>query len=121
MPQLTELTTYADAQQQFTSDKLWDLFDGNREVLNIAHECVDRHAASGRDAVIVVRAEGDDEVITYRELADDSSRFAHWLVEKGIQPGERVAIMLDPSRAFYVAMFGVIKTGAIAELEGLSE
>ena len=114
MPQLTELTTYADAQQQFTSDKLWDLFDGNREVLNIAHECVDRHAASGRDAVIVVRAEGDDEVITYRELADDSSRFAHWLVEKGIQPGERVAIMLDPSRAFYVAMFGVIKTGAIA-------
>lgn len=114
MPQLTDLTTYADAQQQFTSEKLWDLFDGNREYLNIAHECVDRHAASGRDAVIVVRAEGDDEVITYRELADDSSRFAHWLVEKGIQPGERVAIMLDPSRAFYVAMFGVIKTGAIA-------
>ena len=114
MPQLTELTTYADAQQQFTSEKLWDLFDGNREYLNIAHECVDRHAASGRDAVIVVRADGDDEVITYRELTDDSSRFAHWLVEKGIQPGERVAIMLDPSRAFYVAMFGVIKTGAIA-------
>lgn len=114
MPQLTELTTYADAQQQFTSEKLWDLFDGNREYLNIAHECVDRHAASGRDAVIVVRAEGDDEVITYRALADDSSRFAHWLVEKGIQPGDRVAIMLDPSRAFYVAMFGVIKTGAIA-------
>src|SRR5690606_12808446 len=43
-----------------------------------------------------------------------SSRFAHWLQAQGISPGERVAIMLEPSRAFYVAMFGVLKSGAIA-------
>jgi acetyl-CoA synthetase len=114
MSQLTEYTTWSDAQKHFSSQKLWDLFDGDREHLNIAHECLDRHAASGRDAVIVVRADGGDETITYRELADDSSRFAHWLVQRGIEPGQRVAIMLEPSRAFYVAMFGVIKTGAIA-------
>ncbi|KRC04293.1 acetate--CoA ligase [Hydrogenophaga sp. Root209] len=114
MKKLTEYTSYADAQAHFSNDKLWELFDGNREVLNIGHECVDRHAASGRDAVIVVRAEGADETITYAELAADSSRFANHLVSRGIEPGQRVAIMLEPSRAFYVAMFGVIKSGAIA-------
>ncbi|WP_332741866.1 acyl-CoA synthetase [Hydrogenophaga sp.] len=114
MKKLTEYTSYADAQAHFSNDKLWELFDGNREVLNIGHECVDRHATSGRDAVIVVRAEGADETITYAELAADSSRFANHLVSLGIQPGQRVAIMLEPSRAFYVAMFGVIKSGAIA-------
>lgn len=114
MPRLTDYQSYADAQAHFSTDKLWELFDGDRECLNIAHECVDRHAASGRDALIVVHGDGTDEVITYRELAEDSSRFAHWLEQRGIQRGQRVAIMLDPSRAFYTAMFGVIKRGAIA-------
>ena len=31
-----------------------------------------------------------------------------------MKPGDRVAVMLEPSRAFYVAMFGAIKYGAIA-------
>jgi len=30
-----------------------ELFDGDRASLNIAHECVDRHAGSGRTAVRV--------------------------------------------------------------------
>ena len=29
-------------------------------------------------------------------------------------PGDRVAIMLEPSLAFYVSLFGVMKLGAIA-------
>lgn len=114
MTNLTAYSSYADAQKNFSSERLWELFDGNREHLNIAHECVDRHADSGRDAVIVVHADGRDELISYRDLSDDSSRFAHWLVGKGVTAGQRVAIMLEPSREFYVAMFGVIKSGAIA-------
>lgn len=114
MPRLTDFHSYADAQTQFSSEKLWELFDGNREQFNIAAECVDRHAASGRDALIVAHADGHDEVITYAELSADSSRFAHWLEAQGVQPGQRVAIMLEPSRAFYTAMFGTIKRGAIA-------
>src|SRR5262249_7705434 len=33
---------------------------------------------------------------------------------RGIGPGDRVAIMLEPSLAFYGALFGTIKRGAIA-------
>lgn len=114
MSLLTDFQSYADAQAQFSSAKLWELFDGDRESFNIAHECVDRHASSEKEALIVARADGEDEVVTYAELAADSSRFAHYLEEQGIQRGDRVAIMLEPSRAFYTAMFGVIKRGAIA-------
>ena len=114
MTRLTEFTSFAEAQSHFSSDALWELFDGNREALNIAHECVDRHAGSGRDALIVAHANGEDEVITYAQLSADSSRFAHYLAAQGVQRGQRVAIMLEPGRAFYTAMFGVIKHGAIA-------
>ena len=31
-----------------------------------------------------------------------------------MQAGDRVAIMLEPSRAFYTAVFGTMKLGAIA-------
>jgi acetyl-CoA synthetase len=114
MPKLTDYTTYADAQRQFSTAGLWELFDGNREVLNIGHECVDRYATPGRVALRVARADGTDETITFVELAALSSRFAHWLEAEGVKPGDRVAIMLEPSLAFYTALFGAMKRGAVA-------
>lgn len=116
MKPLTDYVSYADAQAHCSTEQLWKLFDGDRRHMNIAHECVDRHAAvdAERAAVILVRGSGEDEAIGFGALAADSSRFAHHLVERGIQPGDRVAVMLEPSREFYVAMFGAMKLGAIA-------
>ena len=114
MTKLTDYTSYADAQAHCSSEKLWELFDGNRERMNIAHECIDRHAGDGRPAIVLVRASGEDEILSFDELSRESSRFAHYLVERGIRSGDRVAVMLEPSREFYVAMFGAMKMGAIA-------
>ena len=114
MVKLTEYTRYADAQAQFSSDKLWELFDGDRQTLNIAHECIDRHVDGERTAVIVVQAGGGEEVLSFRQIAEDSARFAQYLNARGIGAGDRVAIMLEPSRAFYMAVFGAMKAGAIA-------
>lgn len=112
---LTDYTRYADAVRHCRPERLWELFDGTRERLNIAHECVDRHAGSpDRLAVRIAHAEGRDESLTFAGLAEASSRFAHWLEREGVEPGDRVAIMLDPSRAFYVALFGAMKRGAVA-------
>ncbi|BBK36771.1 AMP-binding protein [Allostella sp. ATCC 35155] len=112
---LTDLSTYADAQAQFSSARLWELFDGTRERLNLAHECIDRHAADpARIAVRIAHADGSDEVITFRQLAEESSRFANLLVARGVAPGDRVAIMLEPSLPFYASLFGAMKAGAIA-------
>lgn len=114
MQKLTDFTSYADAQRQFSTNRLWDLFDGNRQHLNIASECVDRHASRDRVALRVAHADGRDETITFTDLAAWSARFAHWLAAQGVQAGDRVAIMLDPSLSFYAALFGAMKRGAIA-------
>lgn len=114
MTKLTDYTSFADAQKHCTPEKLWELFDGNREVFNIAHECIDRHATGDQVAVVVANANGSEEVITFKKLSRLSNQFANLLVANGVRPGDRVAVMLEPSLAFYVSIFGVIKTGAIA-------
>ena len=113
MPALTEFNRYDDAQKHFSRERLWALFDGDRGRLNIAHECVDRHR-SERDAVRIAHAEGRLERISFEQLAQSSSRIANWLRREGVSPGDRVAIMLEPSLAFYAALFGAMKSGAVA-------
>jgi acetyl-CoA synthetase len=113
MTNLTHYTSYADAQAHCNPAGLWELFDGDAQAMNIAHECIDRHVDAG-EAVVLVRAAGADESISFRQISEASSQFAHLLVEAGIQAGDRVAVMLEPSLAFYVAMFGAMKMGAIA-------
>jgi acetyl-CoA synthetase len=115
MTRLTDSTDYGFAQANFASERLWEFFDGNRAALNIAHECIDRHAVDDRRlAVRVAHADGRDEAITFREIADWSSRFAHWLEARGVARGDRVVVMLDPSLLFYATMFGAMKRGAVA-------
>src|SRR3990167_2211513 len=114
MIKLTEYKSYADAQAQFSTGRLWELFDGDRQQLNIAHECIDRHVDGERTAVVVAEASGEDETLSFRQIAEDSSRFAHYLADRGVKAGDRVAVMLEPSRAFYMAIFGTMKLGAIA-------
>lgn len=115
MRRLTDYSSYADAQRHCTMDAVKALFDGTPQSFNIAHECIDRHAGDAqRIAVRVAHADGRDEILRFRELSLWSSRFAHWLRAQGVQPGDRVAFMLDPSLAFYVALFGAMKAGAIS-------
>ncbi|CAN7622250.1 AMP-binding protein [Phenylobacterium sp. LjRoot225] len=115
MAKLTEYTRYADAQEHANSQALWELFDGDREHLNIAHECIRRHAdGSGRAAVRIAHADGADEVLSFDQIAAGSAQFAHWLVENGIQKGDRIAFMLEPSLPFYLSLFGAITMGAIS-------
>jgi acetyl-CoA synthetase len=112
---LIEGADYAFAQANYSPDALWAFFDGDRAALNIAHECIDRHATDNtRLAVRVAHADGRDEAITFRAVSDASARFAHWLAARGVVAGDRVCVMLDPSLAFYAAMFGAMKRGAIA-------
>ncbi|RJF91155.1 acyl-CoA synthetase [Sphingomonas cavernae] len=115
MAKLTDYTRYEDAQAYANSPALWELFEGDRERLNIAHECITRHAdGSGRAAVRIAHADGRDEILSFDEISAGAARFAHWLDANGIQPGERIAFMLEPSLPFYVCLFGAMQTGAIS-------
>src|SRR5687767_9063776 len=115
MAKLTDYTSYADAQRFASSQALWELFDGDDEHLNIAYECISRHAnGSSRTAVRIAHADGRDEILSFDDIAAGSARFAHWLIANGIQPGDRIAFMLDPSLPFYISLFGAMMTGAIS-------
>src|SRR5215468_4324139 len=113
MPKLTEITTYDDVMRNFSWDSLWALFDGDRDSMNLAHECLDRHRDQG-PAISVKFADGHSEHYDYATLSDLSGRFANWLTTMGIGHGDRVAIVLNPGKAFYVSLFGTIKRGAVA-------
>lgn len=109
---LTDYTLRADTLAHYSTEALWALFDG-RERINIAHECIDRHATGdGRIAIHVAHADGGIESLSFDRLSRDSARFAHRLAEAGIGLGDRVAIMLEPSAAFYIALLGTLKAGA---------
>lgn len=113
MQRLTDFSGFAQAQAHCSKQALWELLDGDREALNITHECLDRHRGKG-EAVRVCRADGSSDAWSFDELADAAARFAHLLRDKGIGPGERVAIMLEPSFAFYASFFGAMKAGCTA-------
>jgi acetyl-CoA synthetase len=115
MQRLTEYRNYSDAQAHANMDALWELFDGDREHLNIAHECITRHAdGSGRAAVRIAHSDGADEILSFDEISSGAAQFAHWLDGEGVKPGDRIAFMLEPSLPFYVCLFGAMQTGAIS-------
>jgi long-chain acyl-CoA synthetase len=52
--------------------------------------------------------------LTYGQLDEQANRFAAGLQGLGVQPGDRVAIILPNCPQFMVALFGVLKAGAVA-------
>jgi acetyl-CoA synthetase len=102
--------TYEEAREKFSWQQLWDLFDGDKDNFNIAHECIDRHVGKGT-AVRLKFDDGHTEEYSFDQISKWSSQFAHGLKDLGIHPGDRVTIMLDPSREFYSSLFGAFKLG----------
>jgi long-chain acyl-CoA synthetase len=51
--------------------------------------------------------------VSYRQLEAESNAFAAALVELGVRPGERVALVLPNCPQFFVAEFGAWKAGAV--------
>jgi long-chain acyl-CoA synthetase len=55
----------------------------------------------------------DDITVTYAQLDDASARVAALLKSKGVEPGDRVGIMLPNVPYFPVAYYGVLRAGAV--------
>ncbi|HKY33214.1 MAG TPA: acetate--CoA ligase [Candidatus Polarisedimenticolia bacterium] len=84
--------------------------------LNIAHECIDRHAAGPRrskTALLWHGKNGDTETYTFNDLKQLSDRFAVVLRGLGVSKGQRVFVFLDRIPELYVSLFGALKCGAV--------
>lgn len=56
----------------------------------------------------------EDLTLTYRELDERSNRVARGLIDRGILPGDRVALMWPNDVRYVESMFGAMRAGAVA-------
>ncbi len=54
-----------------------------------------------------------DAVVSYAELEDATARVAGLLHERGLEPGDRVGIMLPNVPQFAIAYYGVLRAGGV--------
>lgn len=52
--------------------------------------------------------------VTFAELVAVAGRVAGGLADRGLQPGDRVALAMEPSAAYVTALLGVLSAGAVA-------
>jgi acetyl-CoA synthetase len=87
------------------------------DTYNPVIDIVERWAAESPDDVALVSLDGAGEVVaeqTAADLARESRRAARALIDLGLKAGDPVFIMLPRVPAWYAAMLGVIRIGAIA-------
>jgi acetyl-CoA synthetase len=84
--------------------------------INIAFEAVDRHADSGsgeRTALHWLGRNGTERCISYRELMQETSRFANVLRQLGVGRGERLFVLAGRIPELYVSVLGALKNGTV--------
>lgn len=81
------------------------------DTFNAATYFVDRHLTEGRGGAIAI--ECGDEQVTYLQVAERANRLGAALRGLGLQPEQRVALLLLDSPAFAYSFFGAIKAGLV--------
>jgi len=114
-PNLLDHTTTA-AQFSWAQARSWlDGLPGGGG-LNIAHEAVDRHLLHGRGDKVAIRwigKSGERLEFTYADLAQATNQFANALEGLGVQPGERVFVLMGRLPELYVAVLGALKARCV--------
>ena len=85
--------------------------------LNMAYEAVGRHLAEGRGDKIALRwlgKTGQRREFSYAGLAAQCHRFANALHGLGVQPGERVFLLLGRLPELYFALLGALAARCVA-------
>ncbi len=95
-------------------------FEGG--TLNLAHNCVDRHAMGARRDKIALLWEGEpckdgspSEVrrLTFGELHEQVQRFANVLKAQGVKRGDRVAVYMGMCPELAIALLACARIGAV--------
>ena len=85
--------------------------------MNVCDNCIDRYAEDpvrgDRRAIIWEGEPGDDRTVTYKELRDETARFANGLKSLGVEAGDVVAIYLPNLIETFVAIHACNRIGAI--------
>ena len=72
---------------------------------------VQRHP--GRPHIVLQEEDGAERTVTYAELDQAARAVAAGLIERGLEPGRAVAIMLPTSAEYFFSFFGILLAGGI--------
>ncbi|MDA0814224.1 MAG: acetate--CoA ligase [Verrucomicrobia bacterium] len=83
--------------------------------VNVSENCVDRHLAKRGDKVAILweGEPGDKRTLTYRQLYEETCKFANALKANGIKAGDRVIIYMPMVPEAAIAMLGCARIGAV--------
>lgn len=105
---------YAEAIAGFNyQDAFAERVSGTLDAINACVECCSRHALPGRIALFWEGRDGSSESWTFTQLDQLSARFANFLQEQGVQPGDRVAGLLPRTPELLVTILGTWRAGAV--------
>lgn len=79
--------------------------------MNIGLWLARRAAADGARPALFL---GQDLLANYQDFHECAARVASWLIDKGIQPGERVAIFMKNCPDYLITLYGIWYAGAAA-------
>src|SRR5207249_2559008 len=103
------LTSYEDERSTYRVDM--------PDIYNPVIDIVERWAQESPDDLALVSLDAGGGIVaeqTAADLARESRRAARALLDLGVKKGDPVFIMLPRVPAWYAAMLGVIRIGAIA-------
>jgi acetyl-CoA synthetase len=92
-------------------DFKWPAFDR----FNWARDWFDALAVEQPEvaALTIVEEDGEVNSLTYAQMAERSRQVAGWLTKAGLQPGDRVLIVLGNTVPLWEIMLGCIRAGAV--------
>ena len=76
---------------------------------NLLHAAVEHHAATTPEHTALVAIDG---TFTYAEANSAMNRIAHSLMQRGVKPRDRVALLLPRTSRLILSLVGVLKAGA---------
>ena len=73
------------------------------------HELIADQAKATPDATAVIF---EDTALSYQELNQRVNQLAHYLIQQGVQLGDRVALCLERSAELVITLLAILRTGA---------
>jgi len=90
----------------------------------LVHQFLERSAENMPDKEAIIC---DKRRLTYREINSMSDLLAGWLINKGVQKGDRIPMILVNGPEYVISYYGIMKAGAVSvplstdlDTEGLS-
>ena len=99
--------SYEQAREEFSWDQIPDDY-------NVAHDLLGKHEDSNRAALYQAYPDGTRETYTFGDLDDLTSAFARGLQERGVERGDRVAVVVPQKPANPITHLACWKLGAVS-------